>query len=101
VGRISGKLLAVQVVDVPPTVHPVGAKGAAQLWIGVVDASRATEAWREARGIPRHRLGVGRCIRCATVLLRGVALDDPLFGGGLITEIGRTGRRWIVGAQRI
>src|SRR5271168_1034607 len=72
VGRISGNLSAIQVVDVPPAVHPVGAKVAAQLWIGVVDVSRAADVWREAGGIPGHGLGVGRQFRCATLLFRDV-----------------------------
>src|SRR5277367_6838835 len=90
---------AIQVVDVPAAVHPVGTKVPAQLWIGVAHVSRAADVRREAGGIPGDRLGVGWRLRCTTRLLRDVALHDALLRSGLITEFGRTGRRWVVGAQ--
>ena len=50
---------AIQVVNVPPTIHVIGAILTAQLRIGIVNYARAPDVWREARGIPGDGLRVG------------------------------------------
>jgi hypothetical protein len=73
---------------VPAAVHPVGAKLAAQSWIGIRDRSGAPDVRCDARGIPGDALGAGCEVRGATPLLRNVAVDDALLRGRLIPRIG-------------